>query len=51
MKKILMTFIFSIVLAAAYSVAEAQNSEIIVNQIIQHYNKRNYKEALALLHY
>ena len=49
MKKILMTLIFSIVLNGAYSTAEAQNSEIIVNQIIQHYNKQSYKEALALL--
>ena len=49
MKRILLVLIFPLVFFGANSTAQAQNSENIVNQIIQHYNKQNYKQALELL--
>lgn len=49
MKRILLVLIFPLVIVSANSTALAQNSEHIVNQIIQHYNKQDYKQALELL--
>lgn len=45
----MLVLIFPLVFFDPSSAAFAQNSENIVNQIIQNYNKQNYKQALKLL--